>query len=108
MEPSDENGNTADADEAGGFHIPGWLIPILVVVVIIAAVLVLLIIRVQIIRAKRRRRVLMRRRKMQQMQRRRAMGRRPQGRPQHAAEATADGETPEEKVNINKKQILST
>ena len=26
MEPSDENGNTADADEAGGFHIPGWLI----------------------------------------------------------------------------------
>ena len=100
MEPSDENGNTADADEAGGFHIPGWLIPILVVVVIIAAVLVLLIIRVQIIRAKRRRRALMRRRKMQQMQqmqRRRAMGRRPQGRPQQRQRQQPTGRRPRKK-----------
>lgn len=82
MEPSGEAGNAADADEAGGFHIPGWMIPILVVAGIIAAGLVLLIIRVQIIRAKRRRRALMRRRRRQQMQRRRAVERRPQGRPQ--------------------------
>ena len=35
-------------------------------------------------------------------------GQTPAGKTAAAAETTADGETPEEKVNINKKQILST